>query len=217
MAGDGNCLFRGVAEQVYGDQDLCDQVRLQTVQLIASDRDRYSQFVVGEDFEDYVKRMKRNGEHGGHLEIQAMAELYCRQVQVFTIQQGPVNIFHSRAARQSSGKDHLPIRLLYVQGSHYDSIIDITRPSFGAGLGLPGLQVPEKGIEVQVTENTIAQSAIEDVDDQILKQVLQETNVDIEEQMIKQAMAESVNVDDELMQLAIMESLRQANNNGGSN
>lgn len=51
--------------------------------------------------------------------------------------------------------DDPPIRLLYVNGDHYNSIVDVERPSVGIGLGMPGLVAPEVGVEKQVTNKVV--------------------------------------------------------------
>ena len=120
--GDGNCLFRAVSMQVYGDQDWHDRVRAECMDFIAKDRTHYREFVSG-DFAEYVSRKRANGCFGDNLEIQAMAELYSRPVQVFeestaatgqVIQIDPRGVIHahSRNIFHSDLKD-IPIRLFY--------------------------------------------------------------------------------------------------------
>lgn len=48
----------------------------------------------------------------------------------------PINIFHAEYYSQ----DAPYIRLYYQNGNHYDAIIDPKNPTFGVGLGLPGLK-----------------------------------------------------------------------------
>merc|ERR1712137_1399260 len=45
MEGDGNCMFRAIAHQMYGDQDMHDQIRLLTMNYMEVNRDYYSQYV----------------------------------------------------------------------------------------------------------------------------------------------------------------------------
>ena len=96
MRPDGNCLFRAVADQVYGDADLCDRVREQTLDHEERARDVYSQFVVDESFDDYLARMRRGGQVADHPEIQAMAELFCRPIRVYAADSGSVSVFQVR-------------------------------------------------------------------------------------------------------------------------
>lgn len=138
MAADGNCLFRSIADQIYGDQDMQDQVRERCMNYIEAERDHYSQFVT-EDFSQYIARKRRDKCYGNNLEIQAMGELYNRPIQIFTYNNGtlqePINIFH-----EDYVTDNPPIRLSYHNGNHYNSVIDPNNPTVGVGLGLPNFQ-----------------------------------------------------------------------------
>lgn len=93
----GNCLFRAVADQVYGDAELCDKVREQTINHEAAQRNVFEQFVVDESFDDHLRRMRQNGQLGDHTEIQAMAEVYCRPVEVYSVDSSEVNVFQCGA------------------------------------------------------------------------------------------------------------------------
>jgi len=53
---------------------------------IASARGFFSRFIDGE-FDEYVHNMRRAGEWGDHVEIQAMSEIYERKIQVFPCMQ----------------------------------------------------------------------------------------------------------------------------------
>jgi OTU domain-containing protein 5 len=74
--GDGNCLFRAVNLQVYGDSSMHEDVRQQCLDLMARDVEHFRQFVVGEDFGAYIARKRQDGVHGNHTEIQAVSELF---------------------------------------------------------------------------------------------------------------------------------------------
>ena len=47
VPGDGNCLFRAVAHQVYGDHELHDLVRQRCLDFMEADAGFFSQFVEG--------------------------------------------------------------------------------------------------------------------------------------------------------------------------
>ena len=93
MGEDGACLFRAVADQVYGDQDMHEVIRKQCMDYIAQNRDYFSQYIT-EDFNDYVMRKRLNHVHGNHIEIQAISEMYNRTVEVYCYRSDPMNIFH---------------------------------------------------------------------------------------------------------------------------
>jgi len=83
MSPDGNCLFRSVADQIYGDPEKHELVRNLCMDFMEKERDHYSQFVT-EDIRDYVTRKRKIKCYGNHLELQAIAELYNRPVEIYT-------------------------------------------------------------------------------------------------------------------------------------
>lgn len=126
--GDGNCLFRAISLQVYGQSDNHDEVRKQCMDFMAKNEEHYSNFVVDEDttFQDYITRKRSNGVHGNNPEIQAMSELFNRPVEVYTPDNRakPINIFHAEYKTSDP-----PIRLAYHDGNHYNAVIDPLVPT----------------------------------------------------------------------------------------
>ena len=122
IKGDGNCLYRCVALQVYGSDNLHQRVREETMNYMQKHASHYSQFVSNlEGWENYLKRNRRLGAFGGNLEIQAISELYNRPIQIFEENQLR-NIFHSYQLRSP------PIILEYINGNHFNCILDLTSP-----------------------------------------------------------------------------------------
>lgn len=71
MEEDGACLFRAISYQIYGDQDMHDIIRQQTMDYIYQNREYFEQFLT-EDIHSYVKRKRQNHLHGNHIEIQGI-------------------------------------------------------------------------------------------------------------------------------------------------
>ncbi|GAA0147915.1 cysteine protease [Lithospermum erythrorhizon] len=134
MLEDGNCLFRAVADQVYGDSELYDLVRQMCVDYMERERDHFSQFVT-EGFTSYCKRKRRDKIYGNNVEIQALAEMYNRPIHIYSYSTEPINTFHGGYAT-----DVPPIRLSYHHGNHYNSLVDPRRQTVGAGLGFSSLR-----------------------------------------------------------------------------
>lgn len=182
MTGDGNCLFRAVADQVYGDAEMHDEVRSRCMDYMEKEREHYSQFVA-EDFTEYVRRKKRDKVFGNHLEIQAISEIYNRPIEVYAYgHREPINIFHKHYFTE-----YAPIRLSYHWGNHYNSVIDPENPSVGVGLGLPQLNNP--GLEM---ERAIEQS----IEDTLYKDVVEAseweaTQKQLEEEVLRQSALEA--------------------------
>ncbi|XP_058088040.1 OVARIAN TUMOR DOMAIN-containing deubiquitinating enzyme 6 isoform X4 [Magnolia sinica] len=59
MVEDGNCLFRAVADQVYGDSEAYDVARQMCIDYMEKERDHFSQFIT-EGFTSYCKRKRRD-------------------------------------------------------------------------------------------------------------------------------------------------------------
>lgn len=164
MDGDGNCLFRAISLQVYGDSTMHMDVRRDCLDYIERDAEHFRDFVIydgHEEFTEYVARKRKNGVHGNHAEIQAMSELYNRTIEVYVPDHGiePINIFHS----EYKGVGDAPIRLCYMDGNHYDAVIDPLLPTAGLGLCLPGLQpgLADK-LQLEEAKQKSSESALEE-------------------------------------------------------
>ncbi|XP_024514759.1 OTU domain-containing protein 5 [Selaginella moellendorffii] len=134
MVPDGNCLFRAVADQVYGDPEMFGETRQMCIDYMERERDHFSQFIT-EGFTTYCKRKRRDKVYGNNLEIQAMAEMYNRPIHIYSYSTDPINIFHGQYET-----DLPPIRLSYHRRNHYNSLHDPSRPAVGAGLGFGSLR-----------------------------------------------------------------------------
>ncbi|XP_042437339.1 OVARIAN TUMOR DOMAIN-containing deubiquitinating enzyme 6-like [Zingiber officinale] len=134
MLEDGNCLFRAVADQVYGDAEAYDMARQMCVDYLEKERDHFSQFLI-ESFTLYCKRKRRDKVYGNNIEIQAFAEMYNRPIHIYSYSTEPINIFQG-----SYVTDVPPIRLSYHHGNHYNSLVDPRRMTVGAGLGFNSLR-----------------------------------------------------------------------------
>ncbi|KAK6235225.1 hypothetical protein SCA6_010562 [Theobroma cacao] len=134
MLEDGNCLFRAVADQVYGDSEAYDLIRQMCIDYMEQERDHFSQFIT-EGFTSYCKRKRRDQVYGNNAEIQALSEMYNRPIHIYSYSTEPINIFHG-----SYNTDTPPIRLSYHHGNHYNSLVDPRRLTIGAGLGFSCLR-----------------------------------------------------------------------------
>lgn len=89
MNPDGNCLFRALSDQLYGDlgnshdivrDDICNFMEANQddfqVFLVLDDDDCEEEEEDAKDFEGYMATMRQDGEWGGNLELVAAARLY---------------------------------------------------------------------------------------------------------------------------------------------
>lgn len=120
MRADGNCLFRALAHCLWGDQERHGQLRASVMEYVVKERDYYSQFIA-EDFARYIRRKRREGCFGNHLELQAASELFARSIEVYSYSSTPAQIIDCWGT--SSSREVEPLRLSYhTQGNHYNSI-----------------------------------------------------------------------------------------------
>jgi hypothetical protein len=127
MLEDGNCLFRAIADQIYGDPEMHHQVRKLCMDYLLAERDHFSQFVT-QDFDTYVKRKRNDKTFGNNLEMQAMAEMFNRPIEVYCNSVYPMKIFHEGYTQASHST---PLRLSYHRGNHYNSVINPMEHTIG--------------------------------------------------------------------------------------
>ncbi|MCP9265530.1 OTU domain-containing protein 5 [Dirofilaria immitis] len=189
VRGDGACLFRAVADQIYGDEEMHDDVRRLCMDYMEKNSDHFSQFVT-EDFHDYITRKRRRDAHGNHVELQAISEIFSRPIEIYEYCTEPRNISSSRLDASPSAEPNPPIRLSYHGAIHYNSVIDPTKATVGVGLGLPEyspgaadrslLQEAMQKSEVQLIEDAMLHDKIKMTD-------FERTEQDISEQIARQS------------------------------
>lgn len=186
MEEDGACLFRAISYQIYGDQEMHDIIRQQTMDYIFQNREYFEQFLT-EDIHSYVKRKRQNHLHGNHIEIQAMSEMYNRPVELYCYEMTPINIYNPE--QMKNGFD--PIRLSYHRYSHYNAILDPYKSSVGVGLGLAGYRPedfdPAKQVNdaVQMSEQMMIEQMM--VEDKMKTTDWEATNDVVVEQIARQS------------------------------
>ena len=74
MEEDGNCFYRAVARQVYGDPEKYQKVRDEVVDHVITHKSYFSSFDT--DIDKRLSEQLINCSWGGNLEIQATSELY---------------------------------------------------------------------------------------------------------------------------------------------
>ncbi|XP_041763218.1 OTU domain-containing protein 5-B isoform X1 [Anopheles merus] len=188
MEEDGACLFRAISLQIYGDQEMHEAIRQQTMDYIYQNREYFAQFVT-EDIADYVERKRANHVHGNHIEIQAMSEMYNRSVELYCYQTEPTNIFNSDQI--NNGNE--PFRLSYQRSSHYNAIVNPYKASVGVGLGLAGYRPDE--LDIKQVADAVRMSEELEIEKTMLEDKLkttdwEATNEEIEEQIARESYAQ---------------------------
>ncbi|XP_056858151.1 OVARIAN TUMOR DOMAIN-containing deubiquitinating enzyme 11 isoform X2 [Raphanus sativus] len=73
MEGDGNCQFRALADQLFGNPDYHKHVRKHIVKQLKEQRKLYEGYVPMK-YRHYTRKMKKSGEWGDHVTLQAAAD-----------------------------------------------------------------------------------------------------------------------------------------------
>merc|ERR1712062_342682 len=80
---DGNCQFRALSKQMYGDEDHHGDLRVRVVKQLEAAPQRYENFVY-EPFVDYVNRMACDGEWGDNVTLQAASDALGTDIHILT-------------------------------------------------------------------------------------------------------------------------------------
>ncbi|GAA5870518.1 hypothetical protein JCM3774_003697 [Rhodotorula dairenensis] len=87
ILGDGNCLFRALADQLYGSPSMHLAIRHEICDYLAVNADRYRLFVdedsVKGGFDGHVREMRQPGTYGTNIELSAFVARYRRPVKVY--------------------------------------------------------------------------------------------------------------------------------------
>lgn len=119
---DGNCQFRALSLQLYGEQTHHSLLRQRIVQQLRKEQDSYSPYVQG-DYDDYCQKMARSGEWGDNVTLQAACDMLGCEVRLLTDMPGseyvelqPMQPPTAEVAQQR------PLCLAFVTEVHYDAI-----------------------------------------------------------------------------------------------
>lgn len=140
IVGDGNCLFRSVADCLHGDEGLHADARTKCCSELAGSRDEYAPFVLDEedagggDFDKYLHAMREDGAWGGNIEIQAVSKAYRINICVHQVDQPPWLVINWPSTIAKT------IHLAYQGGEHYDAVRGVGDADDGpaAAIVLPG-------------------------------------------------------------------------------
>lgn len=183
IAEDGACLFRSISLQIYGDQDMHEVIRQQTMDYIYKNREYFAQFVT-EDINAYVKRKRENHVHGNHIEIQAISEIYNRAVELYCYKTEPINTFNSDQLKNG----YEPLRLSYQRGSHYNAILNPYKASVGVGLGLAGYR-PDEPPELKQMHDAVRLSEDLEIEQTMFEDKLKTTDWEATNEVMEEQIA----------------------------
>ncbi|KAJ2151810.1 2-oxoglutarate dehydrogenase E1 component [Coemansia sp. RSA 637] len=164
MTGDGNCLFRALADQVDGTPDTHLRHRESVCDYMHQHTDDFEPFIdSAQPYPRYVAHMRRPGEYGGNLELVAFARNYRVDIKVYQL--GGTVFVISGAPPSNPDDPHRsmpPVHIAYHSYEHYSSV----RNKHGPHNGLPKVKerVKVKGFSrVLGFEQSVAPSCVRDV------------------------------------------------------
>ncbi|KAJ2007256.1 hypothetical protein GGI04_001580 [Coemansia thaxteri] len=139
MAGDGNCLFRALADQVDGTPDTHSRHRDAVCVYMQRHPDEFAPFMdESSPFDRYVDNMRRNGVYGGNLELVAFARNYRVDIKVYQMGGTVFVISGAPADDPTSAARSMPtVHIAYHSYEHYSSV----RNCGGPHTGLPDLAI----------------------------------------------------------------------------
>jgi NACalpha-BTF3-like transcription factor len=125
--GDGNCLFRSIADQITGDQELHMAFRTRIMKYIKDHADHFRLFMEDdESFEAYMDRMTQGEEWGGHQELYAASQCLNVNITVYQLN-APSYILpaNPNGKGDTGAKPPKDIRISYHGDCHYNSVKSI--------------------------------------------------------------------------------------------
>ncbi|XP_066317913.1 OVARIAN TUMOR DOMAIN-containing deubiquitinating enzyme 11-like [Miscanthus floridulus] len=117
IEGDGNCQFRALADQIFRNPDYHKHVRKAVVKQLKEFRKHYEGYVPME-YKVYLKKMRRSGEWGDHVTLQAAADRFAAKICLLTS-------FRDTCLVEIVPRDATPTRELWLSfwcEVHYNSL-----------------------------------------------------------------------------------------------
>lgn len=119
IEGDGNCQFRALADQLFRNPDYHKHVRKQVVKQLKHFKKLYEAYVPMR-YKDYLKKMKKLGEWGDHVTLQAAADRFGAKICLVTS-------FRDTCYIEILPKDKNPSREIWLSfwsEVHYNSLYE---------------------------------------------------------------------------------------------
>ncbi|KAJ2035531.1 2-oxoglutarate dehydrogenase E1 component [Coemansia sp. S3946] len=142
MAGDGNCLFRALADQTDGTPDTHLRHREAVCDYMSRHPDEFAPFLDEScSFDRYTDNMRHQGVFGGNLELVAFARNYRVDIKVYQLG-GTVFVISGAPANDPTEvfRSMPTVHIAYHSYEHYSSV----RNSAGPYDGLPDVNESRK-------------------------------------------------------------------------
>ena len=116
VRGDGNCLFRSVAEQLEGNEEYYQKYREICVDYMINNKEVFVPFLDDSiSIDEYIEKISKDGEWGGNLEIYALSMALKVNFCIY-IPDKPCSVVKNWENPKQN------IFLIYHNGKHYNSL-----------------------------------------------------------------------------------------------
>ncbi len=122
VRGDGNCLFRAIADQLEGNEHLHTTYRARVCNYMEENPDNFQPFVFDQDYASYLKDMRQDGEWGGNLEIAAISQACDVNITIHQLGQPRWEVKNPNNSKARG------VHLSYHDGQHYSSVRKLGEP-----------------------------------------------------------------------------------------
>lgn len=117
VKGDGNCMFRSIADQLCGNEEFHGKYRQEILNYISDRQDHFSLFIEDDEtFDQYVQRMRTDGEWGDQPELYAAAQ--CLNMNIYVHQVDAPRLIILSESHSINREAHLS----FHGGCHYNSV-----------------------------------------------------------------------------------------------
>lgn len=116
VRGDGNCLFRSVAQQLEGNEEYYQKYREICVDYMINNKEVFIPFLEDStSIDEYIEKISKDGEWGGNLEIYALSMALEVNFCIY-IPDKPCSVVKNWENPKQN------IFLIYYNGKHYNSL-----------------------------------------------------------------------------------------------
>ncbi|KAJ1918930.1 2-oxoglutarate dehydrogenase E1 component [Mycoemilia scoparia] len=133
MTGDGNCMFRALADQIDGTPETHGRIRGFICDYMERNPQDFAPFIEDDvPWGRYMVSMRTLGTYGGNLELVAFARCFSVDVKVYQL---GTNVFVISGSPPNSPNDmrraYPPVHIAYHSWEHYSSIRNCNGPYSG--------------------------------------------------------------------------------------
>jgi hypothetical protein len=125
VEGDGNCMFRAVADVMEHDESQHRKYRKEAIHFIKEHKDYFQMFLENdESINNYLHEMKKDGKWGSYFELVALSQALNVDFCIHTRNDPPYVV---SSLDRLDGPTNRPLKhLMYYSDAHYDSTKPLT-------------------------------------------------------------------------------------------